>query len=133
MTKGKEITNEIARFVGMVVLGVGCLIGVVLLVYGVLGNLSDTGRHMLATALIFLIPIAYVLGLREGKAHRSGLERGIDIKLGARERAQARPSVAQPVTPPSAPAREWDQLLPRPESGAIIVSRSSNDTTPIDL
>jgi hypothetical protein len=133
MSKGKEIGNEIARFVGMFVLGALFLIGVILLVYGVLGNLTDTGRHILATALIFLIPIAYVLGLREGKAHRSGLERGIDLKLGARERAQARPSPAQPMTGTSTPARSWDELLPRPEQGAIIVSRSSTDNTPIDL
>ncbi len=133
----KKYLDDMAKFVGVFVIAL--LIGgaIVAAVYFVLGSFTDQGRHWLATALVFGVPGAYLLGLQVAKSHKAGLQHGIDLKLGAKERAQqaARPSVAQPMSTTSAitPARSWDELLPRPEQGAIIVARSDNSNTPIDL
>lgn len=128
----KKYLDDMAKFVGLFVIAL--LIGgaIVAAVYFVLGSFTDQGRHWLATALVFGVPGAYLLGLQVAKSHKAGLQHGIDLKIGARERMkQVTTPAAMPQ--PSAPAREWDQLLPRPEQGAIIVSRSSNDNSPIDL
>ena len=130
MTKAtRELRDEVAKFVGLfVIIGLSSAVAVGL-VYGVLGSLTDTGRHILATALIFAVAGAFVLGLQVGKAHVKGVERGLDLKIGAKERAQAaRPVVmAQPVQ-----AARYDDLLPK-VSGAIITQRRDDDTTPIEL
>ena len=131
MKKNKEFFDDMAKFVGLCVIAViviGLLIG---LVYGLLGYLSDNGRRLLATALIFAVPGAYLMGLQYAKSHRAGIERGLDLKLGGRERIQqaARPSVTQ-LTP--TPAQRFDDLLPKVQ-GAVIVQRSDNDNSPIEL
>ncbi len=131
MKKNQEYFDQMARFAGLVVLAVivfGLLIG---LTYGLLGYLSDNGRRLLATALIFAVLAAFALGLQVGKAHVKGIERGIDLKVGARERTQptARPVVMQPTS-----AQRFDDLLPKVQPrGAIIVQRRDDDTTPIEL
>ena len=110
---------------------VGLLAGWVALVYGLLGYFDDNGRRLLATALIFAVPGAYLLGWQFARSHRAGIERGLDLKLGGRERTQqaTRPSVAQSVP---TPAQRFDDLLPKVQS-AVIVQRSDNDNTPIEL
>lgn len=128
----KGYLDDMFKFVGLLVIAL--LIGgaIVAAVYFVLGSFTDQGRHWLATALVFCVPGAYLLGLQIAKSHKAGLQHGIDLKIGARERMKQATPQAAPAQP-SAPARSWDDLLPRPESGAIIVSRSSTDNTPIDL
>ena len=116
----------------------------IVLVYGLLGYVPSEGQRWAATiAIAIALPLAIVitrwLSMNEAHAHERGIDKGIDkVSKAASETATIRAAlhttikqVAQPGT--GAPAREWDQLLPRPESGAIIVSRSSTDTTPIDL
>lgn len=127
--KRNQYLDEMAKFVGLFVIVIitsGILIAVV---YGLLGYFDDNGRRLLATALIFAVLGAFVLGLQVGKAHVKGVERGIDLKLGGRERAQqiARPTVAQP-----SPAQRFDDLLPT-VNRAVIVTRQDDDTTPIEL
>jgi len=126
--KRHQYLDDMAKFVGlfvMFVIGAAVLVG---LVYGLLGYFDDNGRRVLATGLIFGLFGAFLLGLQVGKAHVKGVERGLDLKLGAKERAQAaRPIAAQP----SAAAR-YDDLLPKVQ-GAIIVQRRDDDTTPIEL
>ena len=134
MKKHHEFLDDMAKFVGLCVLAVivvGLLIG---LVYGLLGYLSDNGRRLLATALIFAVPGAYLMGWQYAKSHRAGIERGLDLKLGGRERiqqagAQRMPSVTQPMP---TPAQRFDDLLPKVQS-AVIVQRSDNDNSPIEL
>ena len=95
MKKHQEYFYEMAKFVGLVVLAViviGLLIG---LTYGLLGYLSDNGRRLLATALIFAVLGAFVLGLQIGKAHVKGVERGIDLKIGAHDRTQQHPQLVR--------------------------------------
>jgi hypothetical protein len=128
MKKHQQFFDDMAKFVGLFVIAVivaGLAIG---LVYGLLGYLSDNGRRLLATGLIFAVLGAFVLGLQIGKAHVKGVERGLDLKLGAKERAQAaRAIVAQPST-----AQRFDDLLPRVGSAAIV-QRRDEDTTPIEM
>jgi hypothetical protein len=131
MKKHQQFFDEMTKFVGLFVLAVivaGLCIG---LAYGLLGYLSDNGRRLLATALIFAVPGAYLMGLQVAKSHRAGIERGLDLKLGGRERAQqaARPSLVQP-TP--TPAQRFDDLLPKVTSAAIV-QRNDNDKSPIEL
>jgi hypothetical protein len=128
--KRNQYLDDMAKFVGlfvMFVIGAALLIG---LVYGLLGYFDDNGRRVLATGLIFAVLGAFLLGLQVGKAHMKGVERGLDLKLGGRERAQqiTRPTAAQP-----SPAVRFDDLLPKVQPGAIIVQRRDDDTTPIEL
>ena len=125
--KRHQYLDDMAKFVGLFVMfaiGAALLIG---LVYGLIGNLSERGIHILATALVFGVVGAFLLGLQIGKAHVKGVERGLDLKFGARERAQAKPIAAQPS------AARFDGLLPKVDQGAVIVARQDGDTTPIDL
>ena len=125
--KRNQYLDDMAKFVGLFVI-VAVIAGIVIaLVYGLLGYLSDNGRRLLATGLIFTVFGAFLLGLQVGKAHVRGVERGLDLKLGAKERAQARPVAAQPS------AARFDDLLPKVEQRAVIVARQDGDTTPIDL
>ena len=125
--KRHQYLDDMAKFVGLFVMfavGAALLIG---LVYGLIGNLSKRGIHILATALVFGVVGAFLLGLQIGKAHVKGVERGLDLKIGARERTQAKPTAAQP------PAARFDDLLPKVDQRAVIVARQDGDTTPIDL
>lgn len=125
--KRNQYLDDMAKFVGLFVI-VAVIAGIVIaLVYGLLGYLSDNGRRLLATGLIFTVFGAFLLGLQVGKAHVRGVERGLDLKLGAKERAQARPVAAQPS------AARFDDLLPKVEQRAVIVARQDSDSTPIDL
>ncbi len=69
------------------------------------------------------------MALQVGKAHVKGVERGLDLKIGARERTQqtVRPIVTRPTS-----AQRFDDLLP-PVKRAAIVTRQDDDTTPIEL
>jgi len=123
----KQLRNELVKWFGLVV---GALIVVgaaVLAVYTLLGALTDGGRHWLATVLMFAVPLAYVLGLQVAKAHRSGLEHGVDLKLTARERTAA----IKPAQAVIAQRAQWDDLLPK--HGAAIVRRRGSDSDVIDL
>jgi hypothetical protein len=124
--KRNQYLDDMAKFVGLFVIVLVIAGMVIALVYGLLGYLSDNGRRLLATALIFAVFGAFLLGLQVGKAHVKGVERGLDLKLGAKERAQTRPVAAQP-------AARFDDLLPKVDRQAVIVARQDSDTTPIDL
>jgi hypothetical protein len=125
--KRNQWLDDMAKFVGLVVIAVVIAGIAIALVYGLLGYLSDNGRRLLATGLIFGVFGAFLLGLQVGRAHVRGVERGLDLKIGARERTQAKPTAAQPS------AARFDGLLPKVEQRAVIVARQDGDTTPIDL
>ncbi len=110
----------------MIVLVVGGLLFG--LVYGLIGNLSERGIHLLATAPAFGLLGAFLLGLQVGRAHIKGVERG-DLKISARERTQqtTRPVVTQPTS-----AQRFDDLLPQVKRAAIV-TRQDDDATPIEL
>ena len=128
MKKHQEFFDDMAKFIGLVVIAVAVGGILIAIVYGLLGYLSDNGRRLLATGLFFTVFGAFLLGLQVGRAHVRGVERGLDLKLGAKERAQARPMVkVQPS------ATRFDDLLPRADQRAVIVARQDGDTTPIDL
>jgi hypothetical protein len=121
--------------------------GWISLVYGLLGYADhDTQRWAATITIAVLLPGAIVLtrliSVREIKAHERGIDKGIDkVSKAAQETASIRSTlhttIKQAPTPGSAtgaPARsQWDDMLPRPTSGAAIVARSSADNTPIDL
>ncbi len=140
MTELKRMRNEFLMFVGLAVIVLVIGGGIVWAVYSVIGELTDPGRHWLATGLAFAVPIAYVLGLQSAKAHRKGIERGIDLKLGARERAQQRPIVTPAATAPAqsaaasaaTQAARWNNDL-LPGGQAVIVTRRDTNTDPIEM
>ncbi len=125
--KRNQYLDDMAKFVGLFVIVLVVAGIVIALVYGLLGYVSDNGRRLLATGLIFAVFGAFLLGLQIGKAHVRGVERGLDLKLSAKERAQTRPVAPQPS------AARFDDLLPRADHRAVIVARQDGDTTPIDL
>lgn len=128
--KQNQWLDDMAKFVGLFVIVIvtsGILIAVV---YGLMGYFDDNGRRLLATALVFAVLGAFVLGLQVGKAHVKGVERGLDLKLGGRERVQR---ISRTVPAQPSPAVRFDDLLPKVQPGATIVIRQDNDTTPIEL
>ena len=116
------------------------------LVFGLLGYLDPELQRWATTIMIAIVwPVSILvtrkLSISEAKAHTKGIEIGINqVSKAAHDAADIRTRMttivkqAQPVaTPTSAPAAQWDQILPRPGSGARIISRAADDTTPIDM
>ena len=115
------------------------------LVYGLLGYLEPGGQRWAATiTTAILLPVSILvtrkLTINEIRAHERGINLGVGaVSKAAHDAADIRTRMttivkqAQPGSSVNAPARQWDDLLPRPGGGAVIVSRSSNDNTPIDL
>lgn len=117
------------------------------LVFGLLGYLDPELQRWAATIMIALVwPVSIIvtrkLTINEARAHERGIDKGIEkVSKAAHETADIRTRMtaivkqAQPApsVSTSTPARQWDDLLPRPGGGAIIISRAANDTTPIDL
>ncbi len=124
----KQFRDEFTKFVGLVVIGL--VVGALLIggVYWILDQFTDAGRHWLAVGLVFGVFIAYWLGIQTARAHRSGLERGLDLKVNAaRAAAPAKPVLPQPA---ASRAAQFDDLLPKP---AVIVARRDDNTQTIDL
>ncbi len=127
--KRNQYLDDMAKFVGLFVIVLvvgGLLFG---LVYGLIGNLSERGIHLLATTLVFGLLGAFLLGLQVGKAHVKGVERGLDLKISARERTQ---TTARPVVTTPTSAQRFEDLLPQVKRAAIV-TRQDDDTTPIEL
>ena len=124
----KQVRNEVAKFIGLFVIGLTLIGTMVLAVYLILGALTDMGRHLLATALVFAVPGAYLLGLQVARSHKAGLQQGINLKLPARERTHP----ALPTKPAATSAARFDDLLPS-AGQAVIVTRTDDNPTSIDL
>ena len=115
------------------------------LVYGLLGYFEPSGQRWVATiALAILLPASILvtrrLTINEIRAHERGINLGVGaVSKAAHDTADIRTRMttivkqAQPASSVSAPARQWDDLLPRPGGGAVIVSRSSDNSRPLDL
>ncbi len=132
-----EVLNQIALVVGFVTVALVAAALIVAIVYALIGSFTAQGIHLLATALIFVLlfglPLAYALGVREGKAHRAGMEHGIDLKLGARERAVQRTTEPDPSVRPMLPAKslerpDWESIRPD-----IYVSTNGGGDEPIEM
>lgn len=112
--KNNQFVNDMGKFVGLFVLAVAGLLAIGLLLYGLLGYIDDAAdnpHRVLAALLIMSLPVAYLVGRREGQAHSAGVDRGINIKVGAQR--QAAPTKV--VTPPPAGAQpSWQSLVPAP-------------------
>ena len=129
--------NQLRKeLIGCIGLALGALLltgGALAFIYALLSTMTDTGRHLLAAALVFVVPLAYALGLAYARAHRAGLEHGVDLKISTRERIAAKPTPAQAAQAQAAVQRaEWDRLLPK-LGGAVIVRRHGSDSDVIDL
>ena len=128
----KRVRNEFLMYVGLVVivLAVGGLL--VWGVYTVIGTLTDNGRHWLAVGLVFAVPLAYALGLQVAKSHKAGIERGLDLKIGAAQRQSTVKPTVQP-TPKVSPAAQFNDVLPQVTPQAQIVMRTDDAQSTIDM
>lgn len=131
----KQLRDDVAQIVGAIVIGAVIIGLAALLIYIILGSFSDAGRHWFGVVMVFAVLAAYALGLREGKAHRAGIERGVDIKVAAFERTHRVGAIHESPRPaPSAAAApDWNALLPPRMDAARIVTRHADDAGPIDL
>lgn len=94
---------------------------IILVVYALLGELEKTGLQIVATVLLFALPVAYVFGLQTAKAHTRGLEHGVDVKVAA-QKSQRKQAVNR------------DRFLPQIQQGeALIVTQDDGDDEPIDM
>lgn len=128
----RRIRNEIVFYIGLTVIALiigGAIIGGV---YTVIGQFTHEGLHLFATGLVFAVFGAYLLGLRVAKSHVAGFQKGVDLKLSARdrERQAARPATI-PIPAPS-PAARFDDLLPK-MGQAVIVTRTDDSRSSIDM
>ena len=132
MSELKRVRNEFLMFVGLTVIVLAMGGAVVWGVYAVIGELTNEGRHILATGLVFAVIVAYLLGLQVAKSHRAGVERGLDLKIGARERVQqsTRPAAAAGLA--LSPAVQFDDILPR-MTRATVVMRADDSQQSIDI
>jgi len=128
MKKHHDFFDDMFRFLGLFIAGAIALAIVAGLLYGLIGNLGPTGIRILATAELFAIVLAYWFGHREGNAHRSGLEHGVDLKVSTAQRAPVRPS----VVPSASPSAQYNALLPDVPR-ATIVTRRANESTPVEM
>ncbi len=101
--------------------------GVILLIYWVLGNFEYNQLRMIAEALIFALPAGVWLGLRIGREHSKGVEKGIDMKIGAASKMKA---ATQPQQQPKPAAPDYSALLPQrqqlPSKATIIYTAGQN-------
>jgi hypothetical protein len=135
MKKNSDLFDEIFRFVGMFIAGTVVLLLVSGIIFGLLGYIDDKPNNphrILATLLILLLFVAYWLGHREGKAHRAGMERGIDLKVNALQRPRQVLSM-RPADPTPSPAEHYNALLPVVGTRATIVTRTDTDTSAIEM
>ncbi len=93
----------------------------ILVVYALLGELEKTGLQIVATVLLFALPVAYAFGLQTAKAHTRGLEHGVGVKVAA-QKSQSKQAVNR------------DRFLPEVRQGeALIVTQDDGADEPIDM
>jgi hypothetical protein len=113
----KNNLDEMWRFMGIFIAVLIALAVIALLIYGLIGYIDDTPgnpHRLLATLLTMLLPVAYIVGRREGKAHREGVERGIGLKVSAQRPAAAAPKPGLSGAPPGAASASprWQGVVP---------------------
>lgn len=128
----RRIGREVALVIGLIVIAL--IIGGLLVwaIYSVIGTLTDNGRHWLAVGLVFAVPLAYALGLQVAKSHKAGIERGLDLKIGAAQRQSTVKPTVQP-TPKVSPAAQFNDVLPQVTPQAQIVMRTDDAQSTIDM
>jgi len=131
--RSNSIFSEISTYIVMAFIVFAIAGGLVALVYGLLGYFEGATLRAVATAFVFLIVGSFVLGLQIGKATVRGIEKGLDLKLSARERAlaSARPATSQ--INQGIVHRANDDLLPSIGQRAIIVERREDNDTPLEI
>lgn len=131
MSEIKKVRNEFLMFVGLIVIvflvGGGILYGL----YAVIGELTPAGIHLLATAEAVAIPIAFAIGLQVARAHRAGVQAGLDLRIDAKTRT-AEASRKPAPEPKQTPAERFNSRLPQP-SRAIISPRTAESSSQVDL
>lgn len=131
MSELKRVRNEFLMLVGLAVIVLIIGGAIVYGVYTVIGELTDNGRHWLAVGLSFAVPLAYLLGLQVAKSHKAGIERGLDLKIGAAQRQPPVKPVTQSTPKVSAAAR-FDDVLPQ-VTRAQIIMRTDDTQSAIDM
>jgi hypothetical protein len=108
-----EFINNMQLFVGLLLLAFIAVAAVAAVIYGLLGYAGPQAHRIIATVLVMILPAAYWLGRREGKAHSDGFDHGVKAKVAAQTRSTAAPS-AMPQTARPGLAPTWQDILPAP-------------------
>lgn len=125
--------NAFDRLFNLIATGLGMLIIVAVIagaafvaVYAALGEFNEAGRHLIAAIEFFIIFAAFALGLWIGRAFRHGVERGLDINIGARTAVAAlkTPAAAQPA---NANYSSLPNLNALPGAADVVVRHVSSD------
>jgi apolipoprotein N-acyltransferase len=88
--------EDLARWLGLMLIG---LIGVALvtwLLYLVIGEISDAGRRWLCVILFYAVPVAFGVGVLIGRAYRSGFEASLTTRATPRADSAANVTLNQP-------------------------------------
>lgn len=124
-----EIKKKFYEALGFSIVSMLIVGGSITAVYLIIGELTNEGRHILATGLVFAVIAAYLLGLQVSRSHTTGFKRALDLRL------DAKPTVrpAAPIAPRPAPtAPNYADLLPN-ISRATIVMRTDHNQSTIDI
>lgn len=125
-----EIRKKFYEALGFSIVSMLLVGGSITAVYLIIGELTDQGRHILSTGLVFGVVAAYLLGLQVSRSHTTGFKRALDLRLDAKQ--TPRPFVASAPRPAPAAAPTYADLLPN-VSRATIVMRTDHNQSTIDI
>jgi len=122
-----EIRKRFYEFLGFTIVSMLLVGGSITAVYLIIGELTDQGRHILATGLVFGVIAAYLLGLQVSRSHTTGFKRALDLRLDAKQ-------TARPAAPlrPAAPQPNYTDILPDVRRATIVMRTDHNQNT-IDI
>lgn len=103
----KQTRDEIAKLVGIILAAFLIVVLAWLFIYALLGALTDGGRHLLASLLVFAVPAAYLIGLQVARSYKAGIEKGVDSAVAVHKGVMSyRPAVA---ASPQTVLDEWSR------------------------
>lgn len=118
-----EVKKKLYEAIGFSIVSLTLIGGSIAIVYLVIGELTDTGRHILSTALVFTTIGGYLLGLQVARSHKQGFKQALDMRLDVRQSAK-------PLAPKPAPAAaSYADILPAVQRANIIMRTDTAQST----
>lgn len=119
-----EVKKKLYEAIGFSIVSMLIVGGSIAVVYLVIGELTDTGRHILATALVFTTIGAYLLGLQVARSHKQGFKQALDMRLDVRQ-----PAKQLAPKPATAAATSYADILPAVPRANIIMRTDTAQNT----